>query len=183
MEPVVPARNEWDDALARVMAFLAKLQLSDLEHRVRSATRIIDKARFEIVPGESPVEKSMERSSSRKWTSGSSGVLPVPGSRGTASGVVSLRALRASERWPEAFLDGEPSEEIRPSRGGLSPRRHRPTFRFPAWYRGIWISAPWKWSRMKRGTSSRGARSFARRSSGRSSFLRRFTRTSTSSPL
>lgn len=119
MEPVAHTRNEWDDALARVMAFLAKLQLSDLEHRVRSATRIIDKARFEIVPGESPVEKSMEILFEEMdiWFSG---VLPVPGSRGAASGVVSLRALGASERWPEAFLDGEPPEEIRKAVAGLS---------------------------------------------------------------
>ncbi len=105
------------------MAFLAKLQLSDLEHRVRSATRIIDKARFEIVPGESPVEKSMEILFEEMdiWFSG---VLPVPGSRGTASGVVSLRALGASERWPEAFLDGEPPEEIRKAVAG-SLARHR----------------------------------------------------------
>ncbi|HEY5705077.1 MAG TPA: hypothetical protein VIS96_05845 [Terrimicrobiaceae bacterium] len=117
----VNAQTEWDEAMARVLAFFSTLRIGGVEHRVRIALRIVEEARRRHEKDRSlaPVEAAMDvaAESLDHWFAKSLGGSP---DRRVAAGLVALEITDAGARFPNALLSGDPPEELKAMLSGVS---------------------------------------------------------------
>lgn len=107
----------WDEAMARLLAFFAALELGGVEHRTRLATRVLDEARrrHSQNPGLAPVETAMDvaAESLEQWFAEALESSDLPPASRVAAGLFALRVTDAATRWPDAVLAGEPPAELK----------------------------------------------------------------------
>jgi len=117
----VTDRRQWDEALARLLAYFARLEIGGEEHRVKTALRILDEARAGA-PDVPPVQRAMDAAAAalEQWFAGALSDSAVPPERRLAFGLVAWRTVRGAERWPDAVLAGPPPEELRRALGEVS---------------------------------------------------------------
>jgi len=119
----VNPQAEWDEAMARVLAFFSTLRIGGVEHRVRVALRILDEARrrHERDPSLAPVEVAMDvaADSLDRWFERAIGGSP---DRRVAAGLVALEMTDAAARFPNALISGDPPEELKAMLAGVSVR-------------------------------------------------------------
>lgn len=110
----------WDEALARLTAYLAEMEIGGVEHRTRVALRLLDQARTSV-GGAHPLEHTMQVAQAElmAWFSEALGLTELPANRKMAWGLVAWRMARGSERWPDAILGERPSDEIRQALAGI----------------------------------------------------------------
>ncbi|MBN8711570.1 MAG: hypothetical protein BGO12_11840 [Verrucomicrobia bacterium 61-8] len=108
----VKSAAEWDEALSRLLSFLAALHIGGVEHRVRIAVDIMDEARRKHSenPTMAPVEHTMNITLDRldEWFGRAFANIDVPVGKRVATGVVGIRVTDAVSRWPTAVLDDGP---------------------------------------------------------------------------
>lgn len=116
MDAVIDSKA-WDEALARLMTFLAAMEIGGLEHRTEMAMKIVTQARqtFDPASGKTPVEETMSTANAmlRDWFSKA---LELPASQGQSlisAGLFALRVTHVGERWPDCVLNGDPPEELK----------------------------------------------------------------------
>jgi hypothetical protein len=110
----VETTQAWDDALARLLAFLDEFEVGGAEHRTRVALRIVDEAR--TLGGEgAPVQRVMRLIFAEldEWFGLALENTEVPPERRFAAGAVALRAIPGSERWNESVLLAAPTDELK----------------------------------------------------------------------
>jgi len=107
----------WDEALARLITFLAAMEIGGLEHRTQMAMKIVAEARQKHDPasGVTPVEETMTTATTmlRDWFSKA---FDVPASEGhglISAGLFAMRVSHVSERWPDCVLNGDPPAELK----------------------------------------------------------------------
>lgn len=103
----------WDDALARLLAFLDEFEVGGVEHRTRVALRIVDEAR---AGGEgAPVQRVMRLVFAEldEWFGLALENTGVPAERRIAAGTVALRAVPGSAHWNESVLLAAPTDELK----------------------------------------------------------------------
>jgi len=115
------SQAEWDEAMARVLAFFSTLRIGGVEHRVRIALRILEEARrrHEQERKLAPVEVAMDvaAESLDQWFAKTIGGSP---DRRVAAGLVALEITDAAARFPNALLSGDPPEELKAMLSGVS---------------------------------------------------------------
>ena len=117
-------KNEWDEALGRVQAFLAALEIGGTEHQARIALQVLDRARacgVETSPA-APVERAMKLVAEDLETWFAQALPDVPARQRVAIGVVALRITGAAERWPDVVLAREAPEEMKALLAGITVR-------------------------------------------------------------
>ena len=117
---------QWDEALSRLMSFLAALHIGGVEHRTRVAMGIIDQAkqRHAENAGLSPVELTMVIAlhDLEEWFSLALENVEIPRPRRVAAGIVGLRVTEVVNRWPDAVLGGPPSSALKATLARVSFR-------------------------------------------------------------
>jgi hypothetical protein len=117
----VNVQLEWDEAMARVLAFFSTLRIGGVEQRVRVALRVLEEARrrCEEKSGLGPVETSMEVAADLldQWFAKAIG---GSADRRVAAGVVALEVTAAAEHFPNALLSEDPPEELKAMLSGVS---------------------------------------------------------------
>jgi len=107
----------WDEAMARLLAFFAALELGGVEHRTRLATRVLDEARrrHEQNPDLAPVETAMDvaAESLEQWFAEALGSSHLRPASRVAAGLFALRVTDAAKHWPDAVLGGPPPPELK----------------------------------------------------------------------
>lgn len=119
----VSTQSEWDEAMARVLAFFSALRIGGVEQRVRVALDVLEEARQRSDQGSelTPIEASMKVAADlldswfAKAIDGSS-------DRRVAAGVVALEVTDAAERFPNTLFSGEPSDELKAMLASVSVR-------------------------------------------------------------
>ncbi len=110
-------RRDWDEALARLLAFFAALEVGGVEHRTRVAMRILDEARQRQAQNSnlSPVEVTMDvaAESMDRWFVQALEGSRIPPANRVAAGLFALRVTDAAARWPDVLLFGEPPPDLR----------------------------------------------------------------------
>lgn len=115
--------SDWNEALERLVAYLASVGVSGSERRMRLALELLDRAR-QGSPAGPPVESAMREAIAAVdgWfgeaLDGASGDFPDR----IAAGLAALRVSGASERWPDAVLNGPPAPELRRALADAVPR-------------------------------------------------------------
>lgn len=116
----------WDEAMSRLLSFLAALHIGGVEHRTRVAISIVDKARLQHAsqPEITPVEHTMTiaQRELESWFDTALENVEMPPSRRLASGIVGLRVTDAVNRWPNAVLDGPPPADLKATLARVSFR-------------------------------------------------------------
>lgn len=107
---------DWDEALARLLAFFAALEFGGVEHRTRLAMQILEEARrrHEQNSALSAVRLTMDvaAESMEKWfVKALDGSSIAPKNR-VAAGLFALRVTDVGSRWRNALLSGEPPAEL-----------------------------------------------------------------------
>ncbi len=106
-QPQSATETERNEARARLRAYLRALQVADEEQQERIVANILQRAvmRREASPGESLTALAMDevRQLSEQWF----GILLAGHERIAVTGLVSLFAIDAAEKWPSAFLADE----------------------------------------------------------------------------
>lgn len=125
MDPVI-TNSAWDEALARLMAFLAAMHTGGVEHRTRLAMAIIDEARRqqEIDPTLPPVEQTMKIAFRRldEWFGQALEGVDMPSSRKVPAGIVGMRVTDAVARFPDVVLRADPPAEMKATLARVSFR-------------------------------------------------------------
>ncbi len=118
--------NPWDEALSRLMSFLAAMPIGGVEHRTRIALRIIDEARVRHArdAGKSPVEHAMQIALDRleDWFAEALEGVDMPANRRVAAGIVGLRITDAPRKWPDAILGSTPPTDLKATLARVSFR-------------------------------------------------------------
>lgn len=101
-------KREWDEALARLLAYFERLEIGGEEHRVKVALQILARARAGAadVP---PVRRTMTaaRAALEQWFGEAT-------DGGKAEfGLLAWRTVNGAERWPDAVLGGPPPPDLR----------------------------------------------------------------------
>jgi len=117
------AQDAWDEALARLLAYLTAMDIAGLEHRMRLAVDLVTRARENYDPAVGPPVEAVMDLALKELTQWFAGVLP-PGAKGRelATGLMSFRVVHAASRWPDAVLSGSPPEELRAALAAASWR-------------------------------------------------------------
>jgi len=120
MDPV--NTPEWDEALSRLLAFLAAMELGGVESRLRIAVRLIDRARA-ANPAD-PVSATMKlfHEEMEKWFAQALNDPAISEDRRSALGLVALRLLPAHFDGLDSFPLDTPPEELRAAIRGISLR-------------------------------------------------------------
>jgi len=109
----VTSQKAWDEALERLLAYLAAINAGGVEHRTRVAMHLIEKARrlHANTPDVAPVKVVMDVAATEieQWFANT---LPGPDSSATL-GIVAAWMTDAPRRWPDALLAAEPPGELR----------------------------------------------------------------------
>lgn len=125
MDPLATAAA-WDEAMSRLLSFLAAMHIGGVEHRTRVALTIVDEARKQhaLKPEKAPVEHTMNIAlqSIEKWFGEALENVEMPASRRVAAGIVGLRVTDAVNRWPNAVLDGPPPADLKATLARVSFR-------------------------------------------------------------
>ncbi len=125
MDPIATAAA-WDEAMSRLLSFLAALHIGGVEHRTRVALNIVDQARKQHVlkPEITPVEHTMTIAMHdlEQWFDAALENVEMPTGRRVASGIVGLRMTDAVNRWPNAILDGPPPADLKATLARVSFR-------------------------------------------------------------
>lgn len=114
---------DWNEALERLVAYLASVGVTGAERRMRLALELLDRARRGTSAG-SPVERAMREAIAavdawfRQALDGSSADPPDR----IAAGLAAMQVSGASDRWPDAVLNGPPSPELRRALAGVEAR-------------------------------------------------------------
>jgi hypothetical protein len=119
----VNSQSDWDEAMARLLAFFSTLRIGGVEHRVRVALRILEEARrrHQQERNLAPVQVAMRvaEESLDRWFANTIG---APPGRRIAMGLVALELTDAAVRFPGSLLLGEPSEALKALLAGVSVR-------------------------------------------------------------
>ncbi len=119
----VTSAADWNEALERLLAYLSSVGVTGTERRMVLALELLDRARRGSSSG-SPVERAMgeARTAVEGWFA-----LALDGSSADspdriAAGLVAMRVSGASEKWPDAVLNGPPSPELQRALAGAGLR-------------------------------------------------------------
>lgn len=119
----VNTQSEWDEALARVLAYFSASRIGGVEHRVRVALDVIDGARQRYDQGSNlaPVEVAMDvaADSLDQWFAKAIG---GSADRRVEAAVVALEMTDAAARFPNALLSADPPEELKAMLARVSVR-------------------------------------------------------------
>ena len=119
----VNSQSDWDEAIARLLAFFSTLRIGGVEHRVRVALRILEEARRRHEQDRSlaPVQVAMKvaEESLDRWLAKAIGASL---DRRIAMGLVALEVTDAAARFPGSVLFGEPPEALKALLAGVSVR-------------------------------------------------------------
>jgi len=119
----VNIQSEWDEAMARVLAFFSAMRIGGVEHRVRVALRVLEEARRRCDQGcgLAPVEVAMDLAADSldQWFAKA---IEESADRRVAAGVVALEMTDAAARFPNALLSGDPPGELKAMLVGVSVR-------------------------------------------------------------
>ncbi len=113
----------WDEALRRLLAYLGELEVGGSEHRTRVALRLLDRARATVGTND-PVEHTMgvAQEELMGWFSEVLAESDLPAYRKIAWGLVAWRLADGPTRWPNAMLEGAPSDELKQALAGIAMR-------------------------------------------------------------
>jgi hypothetical protein len=118
------SQAEWDEAMARVLAFFSTLRVGGVEHRIRIALRILEEARrrHELDCRLAPVEVAMDvaADSLDRWFA--EALVGEPPDRRVAAGLAALEITNAAERFRNAVLSEGPSEDLKAMLANVSVR-------------------------------------------------------------
>jgi len=125
MDTVTP-QSEWDEALARLLAFFAALEFGGIEHRTSLAMRLLSEARerHSENSGISPVETAMDVASEslEKWFAQVLAESHLSPANRVAVGLFAVRATNAGTVWPAALLSDLPPADLRAALSRVSTR-------------------------------------------------------------
>ena len=114
---LVNTKDDWDEAMARLLAFFSALEIGGVEHRTRLAMRILDEARRRQAqtPELAPVEAAMDvaAESLEHWFGQALAESRIPPGKRVAAGLFAWRLTGAAARWPDAVLGGDPPAELK----------------------------------------------------------------------
>lgn len=114
--------TEWDEALSRLLAFLAALELGGVESRLRIAVRIIDRVRS-TQPAD-PVNATLKclHREMEQWFAKALDDPAISADRRAALGLVALRLLPPNSDGLETFPLEPPPETLRAAIRNISLR-------------------------------------------------------------
>jgi hypothetical protein len=122
----VNSAASWDEAMSRLLAFLAAMHIGGVEHRTRVALSIINQAQQQhaLKPEGDPVEQTMTIAlhDIEQWFDAALENVEMPVGRRVAAGIVGLRVTDAINRWPDAVLDGPPPSDLKATLARVSFR-------------------------------------------------------------
>lgn len=113
----------WDEALDRVLAYLAALNLGGVGHRTRLALSIVEEARRRHTQDSSvpPVELAMSLATQALDHWFGKAFAGAAGNK-VAFGLVAYRVTDAASRWPNAALVNEPPADLQQALASVSLR-------------------------------------------------------------
>ena len=107
-------QQAWDEAMGRVMAYLAALELGGVERRTRVAMSILDRARERCVrAAELPAAEAAMTETAETLRVWFAGIFPNDPETAFERGVVAMKATDAARRWPDAVLTDHPPLAMR----------------------------------------------------------------------
>jgi len=112
-DAAVGAAETWDDALARLLAYLEDFGIGGVEHRTRIALAILDEARIRYREG-SAVACVMELAFTRmeSWFGEAMPRTDDHAARPIESGWVAAHLAEAADRWPDGLLQSPPPQAL-----------------------------------------------------------------------
>lgn len=116
-------QEEWDEATARVLAYFAAIRLGGVQHRTRTALKVIEEAARRVAqrPDLPPVEAAM--TVANEWLSRwFARALPESPGDPIAVGLVALRVSEAEAHWPNALLSADPPPPLKEALESVSVR-------------------------------------------------------------